>query len=111
MISIEKSEEVIENWKNQILVGPLEDFELEIGEDVPREHAVIALFLDLSTVKAAGNTQEFYDGYSKAAQDLLRFLGIELFQDDTQKKVYIQRSRAFQETQERLKEFIWGDGS
>jgi len=111
MSTIENAKEVIEDWKSQVLVGPLEEYELEIDEEVPAEYAAATLFLDLYTMKASGNTNDYFAGYSKAASDILKFMGVEIFQDDLQKKVYIKRNLEFDKTQEKLKEFLWGDGN
>jgi translation initiation factor 2 beta subunit (eIF-2beta)/eIF-5 len=109
MLTIENLDEVIKSWKDYILKDELGDYKLNIDEDVPKELAAITLFLDLSTVKASGETKEHYEGYAHAAQDLLRFMGIELYQDDSSKTIYLKRSFAYKEIQETLKEFLWGE--
>ncbi len=104
-------EGVIKSWKNYILTGELSEYTLEIENSVPPEMAAIALYLDMSTVRASGETLQYYQGYSKAAQDVLHFIGVELLQDDSAKKVLVKRSLAYHETQKKLKEFLWGEGS
>ena len=102
-------EKVIEKWKGYILKGPLEDYTLEIEPGISDELAAIALFLDIQTVRASGEIEEFYEGYRKASTDVLEFIGVHLAQDDEMKIVRIGISPNNADLQEQLKQHIWGD--
>ena len=106
---VDEHEKVLERWKNYILKGPLEDYELEIDPGVSKELASIALFLDIQTVRASGEIEEFYEGYRKAATDILEFIGLHLAQDDEMKIVRICISPNNADLQEKLAEHIWGE--
>src|SRR3990172_2248897 len=81
-MNVDEFEKIIESWRSYILVDALQDYSLEIDEDVPKEFAAIALYLDTTTVRAAGETTEYYDGYRRAATDVLNLLGLQMVQDD-----------------------------
>jgi hypothetical protein len=107
-MKVEEFEKIVEAWKSHILVDALEGYSLEIDEDVPREFAAIALYLDSLTVRAAGETTEYYDGYRKASTDILHLIGIEMIQDDEMRAIYIKRKAYEEDKQEILKQYIWG---
>lgn len=108
-MKIEEFERIVETWRNYILVNTLEGYSLEIDEDVPKEFAAIALYLDTTTVRAAGETTEYYDGYRKAATDVLNLLGVEMVQDDEMRIILIKRRISEEEDKEELlKQYIWG---
>lgn len=104
---IEEFEKIIGMWKKHILIEGLEGYSLEIDTDVPNELASIALYLDSSTVKAAGEIQEFYEGYKQAATDILNLIGIEMIEDSDMKTILIKRKATDQDKQELLKKYIW----
>ncbi|NIP39699.1 MAG: hypothetical protein GWO07_15680 [Candidatus Dadabacteria bacterium] len=106
---IEKSEEIIDKWKDSILSGDLEDYVLKIDDDVKEDIALIALFLDYMTVKASGNAMDYYEGYKQAASDILGLTGIYLVQDDQNKLINIKYQAPDDDIQEQLKKHIWGD--
>ena len=106
---VDEFEKVIEKWKGYILRGPLEDYTLEIDPAISDELAAIALFLDIQTVRASGEIEEFYEGYRKAATDILEFIGVHLAQDDEMKIVRINISPNNADLQEQLKQHIWGE--
>lgn len=95
-------------WKDFILNGPLAEYSLEISPEIPREFAAVALFLDIQTVRASGNEEKFYEGYREASSDLLKFMGVEMFQDDSRKKIALLPSSRDPEAQERLVRSVWG---
>lgn len=107
-MKVEDFDKIVEAWKSHILVDALGDYSLEIDEDVPREFAAIALYLDSLTVRAAGETTEFYDGYRKASIDILELIGVEMVQDDEIKAILIKRKSTEEDKQEMLKQYIWG---
>lgn len=107
-MKVEDFENIVEAWKNHILVDALWGYSLEVDEDVPREFAAIALYLDSRTVRAAGETTEFYDGYRKASIDILELIGVEMVQDDEMKTIHIKRKVVEEDKQETLKHYIWG---
>src|SRR3970040_3184491 len=90
-MKVDEFEKIIESWRSYILVDALQDYSLEIDEDVPKEFAAIALYLDTTTVRAAGETTEYYDGYRKAATDVLNLLGLQMVQDDEMRIIHIKR--------------------
>ena len=106
---VDEFDKVVEKWKGYILKGPLEDYTLEINPAITNELAAIALYLDIQTVRASGEIEEFYEGYRKAATDILEFIGVHLAQDDELKIVRIDISPNTAELQEKLKEHIWGE--
>ena len=106
---IENSEEIITKWKTNIISGDLEDYTLKIDDDVNKDFAVLALYLDYTTVKASGYVMDHYEGYKKAASDILGLLGIYLTQDDENKVINVKYSPPEDDIQEQLKKHIWGD--
>jgi len=106
---VDEFEKIVERWKNYILRGPLEDYTLEIDPAISNELAAITLFLDINTVRASGEVEEFYEGYRKASTDVLEFMGIHLTQDDEMKIVKIDTSSNNADLQEQLKQHIWGE--
>ncbi|HWP91251.1 MAG TPA: hypothetical protein VNN20_03500 [Thermodesulfobacteriota bacterium] len=104
---VEEFDRIVEMWKNHLLVDALEGYSLEIDEDVPREFAAIALFLDSTTVRAAGEVVDYYEGYKRAATDILSLIGVEMVQDDHMKLIQVKRSFVKEDKQELLKKYIW----
>jgi len=107
-MKVDEFEKIIESWRSYILVDALQDYSLEIDEDVPKEFAAIALYLDTTTVRAAGETTEYYDGYRKAATDVLNLLGLQMVQDDEMRIIHIKRRVSEEDNEEVLKQYIWG---
>ncbi|HXG31069.1 MAG TPA: hypothetical protein VNK81_05440 [Thermodesulfobacteriota bacterium] len=105
---VEEFEKIVEMWSNHILVDALHGYRLEIDEDVPREFAAIALYLDSATVRAAGEVLEYYNGYRQAASDILNLIGVEMVQDDEMRMIQIKRKAIQEDKQETLKKYIWG---
>lgn len=104
----EEVDKIIEEWKRFLLTGQLEGYELEIDHAVPREFAAIALFLDTKTVRAAGELEDFYQGYRQASVDVLNLLGVEISQDDQMKVITVYKKERGADKQEELKKHIWG---
>lgn len=104
---IEDFDKILEMWERHILVEALEDYSLEIESDVPKEFAAIALYLDSLTVRAAGEIQEYYEGYKQAATDVLNFMGVELVEDHDMKTIHVKRITSEEDKQEVLKKLIW----
>lgn len=107
-MNAQQLDKVIDMWSEHILKGPLEDFSIEIDPDVKNEFAAIALYMDSKTVRASGEVEEFYEGYKRAATDVLMFIGIEITEDPENKKVKIMKSSHNFEKQQELMEHIWG---
>lgn len=99
---------VIEMYTNHLLRGELEGFRIEIDPEVTDQLAAIALYLDSKTVRASGEIEEFYEGYKRAAFDVLSFMGVEFFEDRENKLIRISKSKYDAELQEELKKNIWG---
>ncbi len=104
-----KFNKAVEKWKSFILKGPLAEYNLEISSQIPKEFAAVALFLDIQTVRASGNEEKFYEGYREASSDILKFMGIEMFQDDARKKIALVPSSHDPEAQARLARSVWGE--
>lgn len=104
----EEIEKVIDAWKNHLLTGQLEDYQLEISDELPEEFAAIALFLDSKTVKASGEIEEYYEGYRSAALDVLNLIGVEMSQDDGHKVISLTKKEPEEDKEEELKKHIWG---
>ena len=104
----EDIDRVIQAWKDHLLVDQLEGDQLEISEDVPPEFAALALYLDSKTVRAAGEVEEFYEGYRQAAVDVLNLIGVEIAQDDQLRVISLFRKESVDDKQEELKKHIWG---
>ncbi len=99
---------VIEMYTNHLLQGELEGFQIEIAPEIKDEIAAIALYLDSKTVRASGEIEEFYEGYKRAAFDVLSFMGIEFFEDRENKLIRVMKSNYDANLQEELKKNIWG---
>ena len=99
---------VIEMYTNHILQGELEGFKIDISPEIKDELAAIALYLDSKTVKASGEIEEFYEGYKRAAFDILSFMGVEFYEDRENKLIKIMKSDYNFQLQEELKKNIWG---
>ncbi len=99
---------VIEMYTNHLLQGELEGFEIEISPEIKDEIAAIALYLDSKTVRASGEIEEFYEGYKRAAFDVLSFMGVEFFEDRENKLIKVMKSNYDSQLQEELKKSIWG---
>jgi hypothetical protein len=106
---IEKYDELEQKWIESICSGDLEGYTLKIDDDVKKQYAGIAMFLDYMTVKASGHVMDYYDGYKQAASDILGLIGIYMVQDDEKKIINIKYQSPDDDTQERLKEHIWGE--
>lgn len=107
-MTLDDFDRIVEQWKNYILRGPLEDFSLEIDPDISNDIAAIALYLDQKTVKASGEVEEYYEGYRRCASDILELVGVSLEQDDANKVVKVAISPNNSSLQEELKKHIWG---
>ena len=101
-------ERIIESWKNHLATGGMQDFILEIEENVPKKFAAIALFLDSKTVKASGENEDYYEGYRQASLDVLSVLGVQIAQDDETRTITLFRRESDEGKQEELKKHIWG---
>lgn len=105
---VDEFDKVVDQWKNYIFRGPLEEYSLEIDPDISNDIAAIALYLDQKTVKASGEVEEFYEGYKRAASDVLELMGVFLEQDDENKVVRVSVSPNNSSLQEELQKHIWG---
>ena len=105
---VDEFDKVVDQWKNYIFRGPLEDYILEIDPAISNDIAAIALYLDQKTVKASGEIEEFYEGYRRAASDILELMGVCLEQDDENKVVKVSIAPNNASLQEELQKHIWG---
>jgi len=99
---------VINSWKEYLLQGDLEGYQLEIDENIPIKFAAIALHLDSRTVRASTREEEYYEGYRDAALEILNLLQIEIAQDDQLKVISLYQKEVADDKQEELKQHIWG---
>lgn len=104
----EDIERIIESWKSHLATGGMEDFKLEIDENVPMEFAAIALHMDSKTVKASGENEDYYEGYKNASMEVLSVIGVQMAQDDQTKTITLYRVESDEAKQEELKKHIWG---
>ena len=104
----EDIDRIIESWKNHLATGGMEDFKLEIEDNVPMEFAAIALYMDSKTVKASGENEDYYEGYRTASMDILNVIGVQMAQDDQTKTITLYRKESDDAKQEELKKHIWG---
>lgn len=99
---------IIDGWKNHLLKGELEDYQLELDEKVPIAYAALALHLDSRTIKASGKEEEYYEGYRDAAVEILSLLEVEIVQDDQMRVISLVHKENEDNKQEELKQHIWG---
>lgn len=104
----EDIERIVESWKSHLATGGMEDFKLEIEDDVPMVFAAIALHMDSKTVKASGENEEYYEGYRQASIDVLSVIGVQMAQDDKTKTITLFKKESDEAKQEELKKHIWG---
>ena len=107
-MTAEQYEKIVDQWKQYIFRGPLEDYSLEIDPSISNDIAAIALYLDQKTVKASGEVEEYYEGYRTPASDILQLVGVCLEQDDENKVVKVSVSPYDSSLQEELQKHIWG---
>lgn len=99
---------VIKAWKNHLFQGEMQDYQLEIDENVPPAFAAIALHLDSRTIKASGKEEEYYEGFRDAAIEILSLIEVEIAQDDQLKVVSLYHKENQDDKQEELAQHIWG---
>lgn len=104
----ETIDKIINAWKNHLLQGELQDYQLEIDDKVPVEFVALALHLDSRTVKASGKQEEYYEGYRDAAIEMLTLLQVEIVQDDQLKVIALLHKQMDDDKQEELAQHIWG---
>lgn len=104
----ETIEKIITAWKNHLFQGEMQEYELEIDENVPIEFAAIALHLDSRTIKASGKEEEYYEGFRDAALEILNLIQVEIAQDDQLKVVTLYHKETDDGKQEELAQHIWG---
>ena len=105
---VEQLEKVMDMWSKYVLTGPMSEYKIEIEPEVSNEFASTALYMDFKTCRASGEVEEYYEGYKRAAVDLLSFLGIEISQDDEQKVIRISKSNMDATAKEELLKNVWG---
>lgn len=108
LMNKETIDKVIEAWKNHLLQGELQEYQLEIDDKVPIEFAALALHLDSRTVKASGKEEEYYEGFRDAAIEVLSLLQVEIVQNDQFKVISLMYKKLEDDKQEELKKHIWG---
>lgn len=105
---VDDFDKIVDMWSKHLLIGYLDGYTLEIEDDVPKDFAALALYLDSATVKASGEAIDFYEGYKRAASDVLNLIGVEMAQDDEMKLIIMRRAPIKEDKEEELKQHIWG---
>jgi len=105
----ETIDRVINAWKNHLFQGELQDYQLEIDENVPLAFAAIALHLDSRTIKASGKEEEYYEGFREAAIEVLSLIQVEIAQDDQLKVISLYHKETDDGKQEELAQHIGVD--
>ena len=59
-------DEILAEWSKVYLIGDYADWKIEIDDNINKDHAAIALFLDNKTAKASGESTDYYEGFKKA---------------------------------------------
>lgn len=104
----ETIDRIIDAWKNYLFQGEMEDYQLEIDDNVPIEFAAIALHLDSRTIRASGKSEDYYEGFREAAIEVLSLIQVEIAQDDQLKVVSLYLREVDDNKQEELAKNIWG---
>lgn len=104
----ETIDKIINAWKNHLFQGEMQDYQLEIDDNVPIEFAAIALHLDSRTIKASGKEEEYYEGFRDAALEILNLIQVEIAQDDQLKVISLYHKETDDDKQEELAQHIWG---
>ena len=64
-------DEILAEWSKVYLIGDYADWKIEIDDNINKDHAAIALFLDNKTAKASGESTDYYEGFKKATLQVL----------------------------------------
>ena len=104
----ETIDRVINAWKSHLFQGELQDYQLEIDDNVPLAFAAIALHLDARTIKASGKEEEYYEGFREAAIEVLSLIEVEIAQDDQLKVISLYHKESDNGKQDELAQHIWG---
>ncbi|GJM16467.1 MAG: hypothetical protein DHS20C13_17940 [Thermodesulfobacteriota bacterium] len=104
----ETIDRIIDAWKKYLFQGEMEDYQLEIDDNVPIEFAAIALHLDSRTIRASGKSEDYYEGFREAAIEVLNLIQVEIAQDDQLKVVTLYHRETDDNKQEELAKNIWG---
>jgi|TARA_Y100000287_G_C14046627_1_gene269055 hypothetical protein len=101
-------DEILAEWSKVYLVGDYSDWKIQIDEDINKDFAAIALFLDNKTAKASGESTEFYEGFKKASFQVLDLLEILIAEEPEEKIIKITSKESTRIRDQKLAKEIWG---
>ena len=101
-------DEIFEEWRKVYLTGDYEDWSVVIEEGINKDFAAIALFLDNKTAKASGESTDYYDGFKKAALQVLDLLEILITEEPEEKIIRITKKESTRVRDQKLAKEIWG---
>ena len=101
-------DEILAEWSKVYLVGDYADWKIEIDDNINKDHAAIALFLDNKTAKASGESTDFYEGFKKASLQVLDLLEILIAEEPEQKIIKITSKESTRVRDQKLAKEIWG---
>ena len=100
--------EVLEQWSKIYLRNEYEDWKLEIDPSINQDFASIALFLDYRSSKEAGEQQDVYKGFQKAAFLVLDLIGVAIIDDPEAKTIKLTKKERDSERDKKLAKEICG---
>tara|TARA_B100000963_G_C22103708_1_gene441778 strand:+ start:193 stop:516 length:324 start_codon:yes stop_codon:yes gene_type:complete len=101
-------DQILEEWSKVYLIGDYEGWEIKIDDDINRDFAAIALFLDNKTAKASGESTDYYEGFKKASLQVLDFLEIVIAEEPEEKIIKIMKKESSRVRDQKLAKEIWG---
>ena len=100
--------QILDEWSKVYLIGDYEGWEIKIDDDINRDFAAIALFLDNKTAKASGESTDYYEGFKKASLQVLDFLEIVIAEEPEEKIIKIMKKESSRVRDQKLAKEIWG---
>ena len=107
-MSILDFDQILDEWSKVYLIGDYEGWEIKIDDDINRDFAAIALFLDNKTAKASGESTDYYEGFKKASLQVLDFLEIVIAEEPEEKIIKIMKKESSRVRDQKLAKEIWG---
>tara|TARA_Y100001970_G_scaffold20028_1_gene22635 strand:+ start:2160 stop:2483 length:324 start_codon:yes stop_codon:yes gene_type:complete len=101
-------DQILDEWSKVYLIGDYEGWEIKIDDDINRDFAAIALFLDNKTAKASGESTDYYEGFKKASLQVLDFLEIVIAEEPEEKIIKIMKKESSRVRDQKLAKEIWG---
>jgi len=107
-MSILDFDQILDEWSKVYLIGDYEGWEIKIDDDINRDFAAIALFLDNKTAKASGESTDYYEGFKKASLQVLDFMEIVIAEEPEEKIIKIMKKESSRVRDQKLAKEIWG---